>query len=41
MLPLHIDEEDWQYMADVVLKQLKVLAVDVVRKKYFISTKKF
>lgn len=32
VLPLHIDEEDWKYMADVVLKQLKVLAVDVVRK---------
>lgn len=41
VLPLHIDEEDWKYMADVVLKQLKVLAVDVVRKKYFISTKNF
>ena len=41
VLPLHINEKDWQYMADVVLQQLKILAVEVVRKKFFISRYNF
>ena len=41
VLPLHINEKDWQYMADVVFQQLKILAVEVVRKKFFISRYNF
>ena len=35
---LHLNKDDWEYMKNAVLEQLKILALDIIQKKIFIST---
>ncbi len=35
--PSQVEEQDWQYMVDLVLDRLKILALDIIRKKIFVT----
>ncbi len=39
VIPLHLEQDNWEYMKNSVIEQLKLLALDIIQKKIFISQK--